>query len=450
MRERCRYLGVTASLVVLTALPAVGQAFGGDPAARAQRVAEITAELACNWEGLAVPDECGLESFERTEISGSVVEYTFGLRVGSGEYDKLTLHRVVKERRPYRPKSRPKGIMLLHGDVWGFTGAFMSAIGSGVAPDERALPVYLANNRVDAWGVTLRWPAVPFDALDPDAIMQDWDLQTDIDDLGIALQFMRLSRLFTGSGPQKVALLGWSRGGITGYAYLNEESQEPPALRNVDAFIPADIYAKTDDESLRQNWCHTAESTASQIEQGSFVANVSLFGYIGSLAVIDPDGPSPVIPGFTNGQVVVIYAGFPQNFASPWYHFFGSDLSAGFPTSLFFAEEPLVYAHFGLGSSYQPRKQNLEGAVMICDEEESPFDDHLADITVPVLYLGADGGVGEFGFYSTTLLGSDDVTTLNVDLSDVNAEDFGHSDLFYATDAETLVWAPLLDWLRSR
>jgi len=80
-----------------------------------------------------------------------------------------------------------------------------------------------------------------------------------------------------------------------------------------------------------------------------------------------------------------------------------------------------------------------------------PFDDHLADITVPVLYVGAGGGFGAFGVYTTTLLGSTDVSihlTTLVPPAD-RIEDFGHVDLFLADDAAALVWQPILDWLQS-
>jgi len=70
---------------------------------------------------------------------------------------------------------------------------------------------------------------------------------------------------------------------------------------------------------------------------------------------------------------------------------------------------------------------------------------------VPVLYVGAGGGFGDFGLYTTTLLGSTDVQTHIVQLQPDPARlfDFGHADLFNATDAPSLVWQPILDWLQA-
>lgn len=440
-------LSITLASLGLMALPAAGFAFG-DPAVRAERTAELAAEVACRWSGLDTAGDCGLDAFDRTEVTDRVVQYTYGLRVGPGEFDRVTLYRVIQERRPYWPRIRPEGVMLVHGDVWPFAGAFMTAVGSGVVSDEQALPVFLANNRVDAWGIDLRWTGVPADAADPNAIMKDWGVQTDMEDIGVALQFMRVSRLFSGSGFQKVTLLGWSRGGITGYAYLGMESQRHPAFRQVKAFIPVDIYIKVNDESRRQYMCAAEQSLSSQRQQGIYSWDYREFITVGELAIAEPDGPSPIIPGFTNAGVVVLDAGIPRGSATPWFHYLAAKLVNGIPEYLIYTEESLAYVHYARAAPHWPNKLGLDGAVLFCDEDDSPFDDHLGDITVPVLYVAGDGGFSDYGVYSTTLLGSDDVETLIIDLKEENEEDFGHTDIFLATEAEQLVWKPMLDWIR--
>jgi hypothetical protein len=90
----------------------------------------------------------------------------------------------------------------------------------------------------------------------------------------------------------------------------------------------------------------------------------------------------------------------------------------------------------------------------ICDDPEAPdqpWDDRLDRIQVPVFYVGAAGGFGETGIYTTTLLGSTDVTTLVVALQAPEDQpfDFGHGDLFQADDAPSLVWQPILDWIED-
>ena len=69
----------------------------------------------------------------------------------------------------------------------------------------------------------------------------------------------------------------------------------------------------------------------------------------------------------------------------------------------------------------------------------------------PREWLAPGGGrFGTTGSYSTTLVGSTDVTQLIVRLQPPRSEpiDFGHVDLWQAANADTLVWTPLLDWIR--
>ena len=87
-----------------------------------------------------------------------------------------------------------------------------------------------------------------------------------------------------------------------------------------------------------------------------------------------------------------------------------------------------------------------------CDEEDVPFDDHLGDVNVPVLYFGAAGGNGLHASFTTTLLGSADVTVEVVQkLTDAERPfDFGHLDILTGDEARDLVWLPILDWLEAR
>ena len=46
---------------------------------------------------------CRIIDWDRQPLVNNIVRYSYTLRVGPGEYDKVRLHRVVKESRPYRP-----------------------------------------------------------------------------------------------------------------------------------------------------------------------------------------------------------------------------------------------------------------------------------------------------------------------------------------------------------
>jgi hypothetical protein len=154
------------------------------------------------------------------------------------------VHRVVRVEDE-KPIVSHNAIFLAHGDSVDFNSGFM---GGSYSPE--SLPVYLAINGIDAWGIDLGWTLVPqHDATDLAffTFLKDWGLQRDIDDLEKALEFARDLRRRTGSGGGRLTLSGWSRGGEIGYAPPNQESQQHRAKRQVKAFIPVDTFGKLND-----------------------------------------------------------------------------------------------------------------------------------------------------------------------------------------------------------
>ena len=94
---------------------------------------------------------------------------------------------------------------------------------------------------------------------------------------------------------------------MIGYAYLNAESQLPLGLRNVDGFIPVDIYFKTNDEEFRQAACRRSEAEEASYDAGQYQnASGTLVQTIATLAATNPTGASPVFPGLTNHQAALL------------------------------------------------------------------------------------------------------------------------------------------------
>jgi len=199
-----------------------------------------------------------------------------------------------------------------------------------------------------------------------------------------------------------------------------------------------------------------SDTSSATLDAGTFENTTGLlFETLGNLALTDPTGASPVVPGFNNRQAGLVagsatYIFFPQGQAPvPVYHFAGGTFDAqGLPVTLRYTPESRWF-HFEQGASpFEPERVVTEGDELICNQS-LPYDDHLGQITVPILYIGAGGGFGQFGGYTTTLLGSHDVTTHVVSLRAQRALDFGHADLWNATDAPSLVWQPILDWIEG-
>ena len=437
---------IALALASLLALPALAGAAPSPDRALLREAANAACQQA----------RCVTASLQRRDLGGGIAEYTFVLRVGPGNFDKLGLHRVVREEAPFRPARTHRAMLMTHGDIWGFDAAFLSDPG-------HALPVFLAKNGIDVWGIDLRWVRVPATTTDF-AFMKDWGIEHDARDVETALTVARAVRLFGGNGFDRMKLLGWSRGGIIGYATLNDETRLSPGLRNVDGFIPVDIFLKTNDEGFRQNACRRYAAEKAVLDAGTYEADNRVVGLLGTLAATNPSGASPIFPGLTNQQAELLAgeATFlffaPDQQPVPFYHFTGGTFAATplpsglpVPTGLLYSPEA-TWLKVLLGAApFQAERELSDSDAAICGAPDVPFDDHLAQITVPVLYVGAGGGFGEFGVFTTTLLGSRDVTTHIVDLTpDTNRlGDYGHADLFLGTDAQTLVWQAILDWLRG-
>ncbi len=439
---------VSFALTLSTAAPA----FAAAPLTMRQ-VMGPAAKSAC--------ETCAFSDLERRVLAGAIAEYSFAVRVGPGEHDVIGLHRVVRERAPFVPARTSDAVFFAHGDVWDFDAAFLPNVESAAVPDDQALPVFLAENGVDVWGIDFRWTRVPLASADL-SFMADWGIPTDARDLGIGLAVARATRLLTGQGFGRLHLLGWSRGGQIGYAYLSGESQVPPPLRQVKGFIPVDIYLKTDIPALQAAACTRFAGTQARIDNGELAESLGqLVGLLGGLATAAPVDPSPVLPGLTNEQAALLvgeatFSFFPPGLEPvPFYHFNGGTFDgSGLPSGLLYTDQQLFFDFLSGGSPWQPLREIADGDAAICDGPGAPdvaFDDHLDDITVPVLYVGAGGGFGDFGPYTMTLLGSTDVGTLVVSLlpPEQRIADFGHADLFQADDAETLVWEPILEWIED-
>jgi pimeloyl-ACP methyl ester carboxylesterase len=450
---------VFASLVAAASLagPVVPRA-----AAAARPVAPWgpAAVQACTQAGLS---PCTLSTITRRQLTSDVAEYSFTMKIGSGAHDFIGLHRVINEAEGVVPVVTDN-LFLVHGDILGFDGAFLASAASPTTPDSHALPVYLAERGIDVWGLDMRWVLVPGNTSDF-TFMQSWGLAMNAGDVGAGLAIAAGVR---GSN-EKMNLLGWSRGGQVGYVYLSSEGALAANQRRVKGFIQMDIYARTDDPTLRQYACDRLEDRQDAFDDGLYYDSIGQFaGTLGAFALANPNAVSPFAqtpsqpnnpfpPGTTNRQAALLVGEATFGLLAPTpptatYHWVGGTFDGnGMPNGLTFTNETFFYDFLTTGSPFEPTKLILDAEAMMCENTDTPFLDNLAQVDVPVLYVGASGGFGATGIYSTTLLGSTDVESLVVDPTPAAPSllDFGHADLVTGADAETLVWSPIYDWIRG-
>ena len=387
---------------------------------------------------------------DRQELEGGLAHYQLGIPVGAGEFDVIQLHRIVRERAPWIPERARRGVLLAHGDGWGFEPTFVAGRTSPPTPDRQNLAVFLAERGIDVWGVDRRWVSVPADTADL-AFMSEWDFETSVDDLDVAASAARVLRFLTGSGRSKLTLVGFSRGGQLGWSLLGRESQRPRRIRNIRAFVAMEHTFKTDDETLRQAECASVDAIQAQIDAGEVATGFGVVAEIGQLALDDPSSPSPFFPALDNADLAEFIGADPGGGAILHFHSVGGTVDPDtFETELLYTEPERWFAFLAGIAPFQPLGVNLQGAELVCDEADSPFDDHLADVEVPVLYVGVAGAFGALGTYTPTLTAATDVSSRVVSLTSDPVFDLGHNDPFLAEVAEEEVWQPILDWIEAR
>ena len=221
---------------------------------------------------------------------------------------------------------------------------------------------------------------------------------------------------------------------------------------------------------LIENSCLKCEKLQEKFDSGIFYSDEAVgLKYIASQAYGNPDGPSEIIPRLTNQEAAwfVLSATFlteddpfyadPEVTSPPvpFYHYcagtFKNDRLSR-PTGLQFTNSEYMLDFASEVPSFQSLGEMIDFEAVLCSDD-TPYDDHLEEITIPVLYVGAAGGFGEYGVYTTTLLGSydnGDVDTLIVELYPQDEPlDFGHVDLLFADNAESLVWDPIRNWIKT-
>lgn len=402
---------------------------------------------------VTVTDQALDAALAREHVAGDVFHYTFTLRVGTTPNARIRLHRIVREVAPWRPRATPHGAMLMHGD---FATALTNFAPSLVDPSSGVdgLAPYLAARDIDVWGLDRRW-AIP---TAPDADVSDFatmGVAQELDDLARALAFARAVRAVTGSGLDRLALIGFSHGAQLAYLYAALEGGRPAAQRHVRALAPIDIYAEIapEDAELRASACANSAAEYDFVAQGFIDATNDFFIALGELDRSAPDDPTPFtfLGDLTNHEALLLVAGATYQLVplTPRYHLAAPVIADGQPVGFRETSRAAVQAWFAGSPLHASMLESADLDALWCGSSPAPIDAPLSQVRVPVFYLGAAGAFGDHGLFTTTQLGSRDVTALVVRRfgPDRVAEDFGHGDLLFASDAPALAWQPLTAWL---
>jgi len=225
----------------------------------------------------------------------------------------------------------------------------------------------------------------------------------------------------------------------------------PESDQDVGDLIPIETVYKLppSDTAAKALACSIEANTRSAISHGTLNGDNRGLIAIGQAAKANPDAASPT-PGFTNKEFALAVGC--ANIFLPAFPFHGAACvrgSRGIPSSGRFSSTELIIDVYATDYPYGANRSGADYFGIPCDTTNLRYDDHLADILIPSLYIGAAGGFGTSGTYTNSLLGSSNKVTLFIQNlpSGEEANDFGHVEPLIANDAATLVWQPMLEWI---
>ena len=390
----------------------------------------------------------------RTLLSNDVVHYSWELPVGSGPYETVRLHRVVREslRPPYRPVPKMEGVMLLPGAPQLFEGIFLPRSNGSVPIYESSVALYLAGNDIDVWGMTYGWAYIPYGTTDF-SFLKGWGIGKDAKHTEMALTLARWMRSTSGQGAGPIHILGFSYGGFLVYAVAGEDTQRLGNLKNVKGIIPVDGSAFKVAEQFRTADCARMPTIVDAINAGTYHIDAS-GAYLMAKAALDaPDELSPLSLRGIAGHLEPFAPYTFTNRQAPSVNAVGTRFLAGSYT----VSPPSVTLHYTspqrwlelyhVTPPYYPYQWQYDYWGSRCSSASYPvgFDEHLGEITVPVLHINRGTG----GFFTTTLIKSIDITRLILNPLPDAPSYYGHADVFLADDAADRVWRPIMEWIKA-
>jgi pimeloyl-ACP methyl ester carboxylesterase len=401
----------------------------------------VAVKRACEDRGIAT---CEIAGLTRDEVGRHLGHYRILLKVGPGTFDVIAVHRLVRERHRGVPDRTESGFFYLHGSASRFDHLLVS---------EANLLSYLALRDVDVWGLDARWVQMSREQTEHTA-MKDWTFATQVSDALLATRIARHARRLTAQGFTPLNLAGSSLGASLALAVANAEAPMPAGERDVAGLIPMDtIYALPEGAGpVRTLMCANEASLRTAIAGGNYSANALGGIDAGVAALVDPDGYPPNSTR-TNRQIALAQgASLTWPSVLPYHNYAISKNADGTPVDGAYTPSEVMFRMMAAFTPWRARATMADYFGVPCGQTDLPYDDHLADITIPVLYIGFAGGFGKEGLHVLDSLGSHDITIRFVQLMSDNeaANDFGHIDWQAATNADEQVWQPIYEWIDAR
>ncbi len=409
-----------------------------------EAIFRASAALACAQKSMS---PCGLLQISREQLNHNLAYYRAVIQVGPGEHDVIALNRVIKESRPGVAVHSVGSFFFIHGSNAVFRGIMVLPQGGN------GMGVFLAERNIDVWGIDLRNGLIPSTVTDT-SFGKNWGYDVQIPDVLLATRTVRFVRALTLQGMDRIIVAGQSSGAGLTWALANAEAGLNAEDRDIKGIVTMDFPFKIAPEDATQSnlFCNLTQVYRGLVENAGiyFFNNQGTFTWA-NLAQTNPDGISPFDPSKTNLQFALDNAaGLSFYPAYPYHQFAVLRSDTGVALSGKYTSTDDLLSKFANSPYYQISNTMIADMFSTgCNSIDNPYDDNLAEINIPVLYVAPGGGFGAAAAYATELIGSKDVKTLTVQLEPPeNAiNDFGHMEEFTAVDAQKLVWQPLHQWV---
>lgn len=324
---------------------------------------------------------------------------------------------------------------------------FVPGLYSDAVPDGWGFAVYLAQHDIDVCGIDQDW-AVAEVAVGGSGIMADWGLDRGVRTLRIATGIVRTIRLITGCGHAKLILGGCSNGVVSTISLLDWETTLSAHRRNIGGYMAIDGPIRVNDPGLVATVQGLIDYEYDLLAQG-VTEEPNVFPYFAELLACCPDGHD-LDPDLTNLQSIMAGMTGPGFPPTDFHYWAGVYDGQPVPSALRFTTYDAWFDFMASGNPYEPTIWTIDLGSYWLGTLDTPYDDHFAQITVPVLNVTPAGGFEPATYHGIGLLGSTDVETFVPAIGGLpTAEEFGHVDLFTAEIAETIAWPQMLAWIRD-
>ncbi len=348
-------------------------------------------------------------------MNGDLTESTKIIQVGQGPFDKIRIHRITKNVCGCQPAS----VVLMPGSNSDFDTSFQK------------MATFLASRNIDVWGIDFRYSFVP-DNTDSNpyclatdcSFFRDQNTNLHLSDLDIVVKMAELT-----SRDGKVFVGGWSQGAYFAYRYAINN-------HNLKGIIPIDIVYNLDPTltDIADKTRTDISARMTKINSGIYYEDVLASKFVAYQTLTNPDGPSTIIPGLTNKQVALLAATATYQFGInpiPNYRYNQGDLNG------------LKYADLNFIMQQGLKLNNFQSILPLTELLQQWLIPEIPNITVPILYIGAEYGFSTFGLYTPNL-----IHNTNPDVNTYIVPDYGHADLMYSNTGDSDVWSIIYEWIR--